>query len=82
MRSFTLGARVKVRRAVLAGDSSRSALLFGRSGTVTRLRHRDEGAFVALDARYSSAAVHFFHNPKDSRYTHVLTYPEWCDEGE
>jgi len=71
---------VVVRSTSPYGDGDTVEL--GAAGTVVRLRMRDGGAFVALDARLSGEVERAHMFPVDDhagRGTHVLAYPEDCE---
>lgn len=71
MITFTHGQRVI---AVSVPD------IHGKSGTVVRIRHADNGAWVKMD---ESLPAHLQAFPSsDSRANHILLYPEECSEAK
>jgi hypothetical protein len=84
VKRFRGGQRVLVLRAAREGfrppfGEPGSTAIVNRRGTVRRLRHADDAAWIALDERSDTPDVHAFP-ADDSRGTHVLAMPEWCDE--
>lgn len=82
MKELRYGARVLVRAAMAGVDEV--TFVEPMAGVVRRPRRCDDGAWVQLDAMLAdaeAAAQPFRDNdPSDDRRTHVLTYPEFCDE--
>ena len=79
MKAFRLGQRVYVRRV---GRYAERETPMGCAGTVTRLLRRDNSAWIALDSRHPSleAAFAFPADDEHGRGTHVLAWPEDCED--
>lgn len=69
MKAFKNNQRVKI---TVAGP------LFCRTGTVVRLRMKDNGAFVAIDGDPIPDDIRLFP-ANDKRGNHQLFFPEDCE---
>lgn len=54
--------------------------LFGRTGTVVRLRHGDDAAWVNMDDDLPSGVAPFPPDDPRGRGRHVMLYPEECEQ--
>ena len=68
MRNFTLHQRVRI----IEGDER----LLGKTGTVFRLRHADDMAFVDMDAPLPDDIARF--PVGDDRRDHIKLWPDEC----
>jgi hypothetical protein len=71
MKRFQLGQKIKVKKILVLDD---------RTGTVVRLRHSDNGAWIKIDGEHSDRIDWPF--PADDvhgRANHVCLYPEDCE---
>lgn len=50
----------------------------GKTGTVVRLRHGDNGAWVKMDEDLPGELISF-PDPHDDRHRHVMLYPDECE---
>lgn len=71
--SFHLGQRVRI----VSPDAVKYGIE-GRTGTVTRLRWGDNGAWVEMDRTLPKALRVFPED--DSRARHLILYPDECRE--
>jgi hypothetical protein len=62
------------------GYASEHDIAPARAGIVTRLRRADAAAWVALDERGEDAWHPFPADDEHGRGTHVLAWPDDCDE--
>lgn len=69
MKQFVKGQRIRC----LEGGS-----MFGRTGTVWRVRMADDGAWVQMDEDLPIGLAQF--PADDSRARHILLYPGLCEE--
>jgi|SRR5208282_6353935 len=74
---FCLGQRVHVFTAMQHAHGREIDLEPSESGTVVRLLHRDESAWIELDSR-SKQDVHPFPEDDGERARHVLAFPDHC----
>jgi hypothetical protein len=72
---FRVGQRVQVR---IAGDGDDGIQIVPTTGTVRRLRFKDNGAWIELDGRSATPGVHPF-GVGDPRENHVLAFPQDCE---
>ena len=56
--------------------------LDGRTGTVTRVRISDAGAWVDIDGGLPDALRQFPKGDEGGRENHIILYPEECIEGD
>lgn len=77
MKRFKNGQRVLVKAT---GDFNAIRFVEPMAGVVVRLRHADDGAWIALDRRADDPGAHpFAVDDASGRGTHVLAYPEDCE---
>ena len=73
MKRFrSIGQRVRI---VLGGFE-----LDGRTGTVTRKRRADNGAWVDIDDGLPESLRSFDKDDEGRRGNHIILYPEDCEE--
>lgn len=79
MKKFSNNQKIRVVAPEEEDGEPRRDMLRGRTGVVTRLRMKDNGAWVRMDQPLPDDLRVFSANDASGRGDHILLYPDECE---